>query len=141
MATYDDLSLDRIPPMLQPGEREHVLIMQDETTFHTNEYHQCIWLVQDQQPIWKKGNGRMIHVSDFISETIGRIRLFKDQIADQLMLPEEHYLAAFEARKIIYPGKGFDAWWDLSQLINQIKITIKIFDITHLGCVAVFTFN
>ena len=43
MATYDDLSLDCIPPMLQPGEREHVLIMQDETIFHTNEYRRRMW--------------------------------------------------------------------------------------------------
>ena len=137
MATYDDLSLDCIPPMLQPGERKHILIMQDESIFHTNEYRQHMWLAQDQQPIRKKGNGHAIHVSNFISETIGQIRLSEDQIADQLMLPEEHCLAAFEARKIIYPGKGFDAWWDLSQLIDQ----IKMFDITHPGCIAVFTFD
>jgi hypothetical protein len=141
MATYDDISLDRIPPTLQAGEKEHVLIMQDETIFHTNEYRRRMWLSQDQQPIRKKGNGRAIHVSDFISETIGRIRLSNQQIADQLQLPAENRLAAFEARKIIYPGKGFDAWWDLPQLIDQLKITIKIFDLTHPNCVGVFTFD
>lgn len=43
-----------------------------------------MWLTQDQQPIRKKGNGRVIHISNFISETIGRIKLSKEQIADQL---------------------------------------------------------
>jgi hypothetical protein len=38
MATYDDQTLEPIPPMLQPGEKEHVLVVQDETVFHTNEY-------------------------------------------------------------------------------------------------------
>ena len=38
MATYNNESLDCILPMLQPGEKKHVLIMQDETIFHTNEY-------------------------------------------------------------------------------------------------------
>jgi hypothetical protein len=38
MATYADGTLDQIPPMLNPGEKEHVLIMQDESVFHTNEY-------------------------------------------------------------------------------------------------------
>jgi hypothetical protein len=38
MSTYDDQSLQCIPPTLQPGEKEHVLVMQDETVFHTNEY-------------------------------------------------------------------------------------------------------
>ena len=71
MATYDDVSLDQIPPTLQPGETEHVLVVQDETIFHTNEYCRRMWVKGDQQPIQKKGGGRAIHVSDFISETIG----------------------------------------------------------------------
>ena len=141
MATYDDESLDRIPPTLQSGQKEHVLIMQDETIFHTNEYRRRMWLAPDQQPIRKKGNGRAIHISDFISETTGRIKLSEEQIADQLKRSVEQRLPAFEARKIIYPGKGFDAWWDLSQLIDQIKITIQIFELTHPNCVAVFTFD
>jgi len=51
MVTYDDKTLNCIPPTLQPGEKEHVLVMQDETIFHTNEYHRCMWLARDQQPI------------------------------------------------------------------------------------------
>jgi len=39
MATYDDETLDCIPPMLPPGIKEHVLVFQDESIFHTNEYH------------------------------------------------------------------------------------------------------
>ena len=38
MASYDDATLQPIPPTLCQGEREHVLIVQDETIFHTNEY-------------------------------------------------------------------------------------------------------
>jgi hypothetical protein len=56
MATYTDISLDRIPSVLNPGEKEHVLITQDECIFHTNEYRQRSWLAQDQQLIWKKGH-------------------------------------------------------------------------------------
>ena len=141
MASYDDKTLDRIPPDLSPGEQEHVLIMQDESIFHTNEYRQRIWLAQGQQPLWKKGHGHAIHVSDFICETIGRLKLSESQIEDQSKLPADDRLPAFEARKIIYPGKGFDAWWDLPQLINQIKLAISIFDVTHPHCIAVFTFD
>jgi hypothetical protein len=89
MATYDDQTLKCVPPTLQPREREHVLIMQDETVFHTNEYRRQSWLAQDQQPIWKKGGGQAIHVSDFISEAIGQIRLTPEQISDQLQLLEK----------------------------------------------------
>ena len=141
MATYADRTLDRTPPTLNAGEREHVLVMQDESIFHTNEYRRRSWLAQDQQPIRKKGHGRVVHVSDFISETIGRLKLSDSQIADQLKLPEEQRLPAFEARKIIYPGKGFDAWWDLSQLVDQIRIAIKVFDHMHPNCTAIFAFD
>jgi len=38
MASYTNDTLEHILPKLLPGEKEHVLIMQDETVFHTNEY-------------------------------------------------------------------------------------------------------
>lgn len=141
MATYDEDMLERIPPILLPGEREHVVMFQDESAFHTNEYRRREWLAKNQQAIRKKGNGRVVHVSDFISETIGRIKLSDDQIADQLTKPAEDRLPAFEARKITYPGKNFDPWWDLPQLIDQLRHTITIFDHTHPDCTAIFVFD
>jgi hypothetical protein len=141
MATYDDETLDRISPTLLPGEKEHVLVYQDESVFHANEYRRRSWLAQDQQAIRKKGNGRVVHVSDFISETIGRIKLSDDAISEQLAQPADLRLPAFEARKVTYPGKGFDAWWDLPQLINQLEHTIKVFEHTHPDHVAIFVFD
>jgi hypothetical protein len=32
-------------------------------------------------------------------------------------------------------------WWDLPQLIKQVKTAINIFNYTHLDCIAVFIFN
>jgi hypothetical protein len=110
MATYDDRMLEHCPPVLRPGDKEHVLVMEDESIFHTNESRRRAWLAQDQQLIRSKGNGRAIHVSDFISEMIGRLKLSNEQIAEQLNQPEGHRLPAFEARKVTYPGKGYDAW-------------------------------
>ena len=141
MASYTDDMLDRIPPTLQPGEKEHVLIVQDETVFHTNEYRRRTWLVQDQQPIRKKGAGHAVHVLDFICETIGRLKLSEEQIREQLELPGQLRLSSIEARKIIYPGKGFDSWWDLPQLIRQVKDALAIFEHTHPNCVGVFLFD
>jgi len=141
MATYDDETLDCIPPMLPPGIKEHVLVFQDESIFHTNEYHWWLWLAEDHQPIQKKGNGWVVHVSNFISETIRRIKLSEDQVAEQLTLPAELHLPAFEAQKIIYPGKGFDEWWNLPQLVKQLKHTIKVFGHTQLDSVVIFVFD
>ena len=83
----------------------------------------------------------MVHVSDFISETIGRIRLLDDQITEQLAKPADHRLPTFEAWKITYPGKGHDNWWDLPQLIEQLKHTIQVFDHTHPDHTTIFVFD
>lgn len=71
MTKYDDETLEPIPPSLVPGEKEHVLVPQDETTVSTNEGRRRQWLKGDQQPLKRKGNGRGIHVSDWICETTG----------------------------------------------------------------------
>jgi hypothetical protein len=42
---------------------------------------------------------------------------------------------------LIYPGKGFDSWWDLAQLIKQLKNMIAIFEYTHPNCNGVFIFD
>ena len=97
MASYDDKSLECVPPTLFPGDKEYVLVVQDETVFHTNEYRWHMWLMHDQQPIWKKGGGRVVHVSDFICETIGWIKLSDKQVHEQLELPSKLRLATFEA--------------------------------------------
>lgn len=41
----------------------------------------------------------------------------------------------------MYLGKGFNSWWDLLQLIEQVKDTISIFGYTHPNCIGVFVFD
>jgi len=55
----------------------------------------------------------VVHVSDFICETIGWLKLSDELIKEQLKLSKELCLPSVEARKIIYPEKVFDVWWDL----------------------------
>jgi len=141
MASYTNNMLEHIPLTLSPREKEHVLIMQDETIFHTNEYRRCTWLTQDQQPIQKKGAGHAVHVLDFICETIGRLKLSDEQIKEQLKLPEQLRLPSVEAQKIIYPGKAFDTWWDLPQLLKQTKHALAVFKHTHPDCIGIFVFD
>lgn len=31
-------------------------------------------------------------------------------------------LPSFDARRIIYPGANYDPWWDMSQLIGQVRV-------------------
>ena len=62
MATYDDKTLERTPPSLGLGEKEHVLVTQDECINSTNEGRLRMWLQSKQQPLKKKGKGRGIHI-------------------------------------------------------------------------------
>jgi hypothetical protein len=61
----------------------------------------------------KKGQDQSIHVSDFLTDTIGRLKLNEDDIDNTI---------SHEACVIINPGKNFDGWWNIDQLINQIII-------------------
>ncbi|KAF8749888.1 hypothetical protein RHS01_09745 [Rhizoctonia solani] len=72
-------------------------------------------------------------VSDIIVEKTGRLVLSDEEIKAQRELPENARLKTFDARKIIYPGKNHAAYWDMPQLIAQIKDAIKIFEVKFPG--------
>lgn len=46
-----------------------------------------------------------------------------------------------DARQVIYPGSKGDPWWDMEQLLVQIRAAIKIFEEAHPGCQALFIFD
>ncbi|KZP26894.1 hypothetical protein FIBSPDRAFT_909032 [Athelia psychrophila] len=130
MCTYDDVTMEPVPPKLNPGEREVVMICHDE-----------MWLRENEQPIKKKGNGRAIHVSDYICETTGRLALTPAQIAAQEALPPNSRLRSYDARKIIYPGKDHDKWWDLEQLMEQTHLAVDIFEYTNPNKIGLWVFD
>jgi hypothetical protein len=141
MCKYDDKNLQPIPPTLHAGEKEQVLLPQDETNVHTNDGPCCTWLKGDEQPLKSKGKGCGIHVADWICETTGRLALTPEQIADQMALPKAERLRVFDACKIIYPGKHHDAWWDLEQLRAQTIDAVNIFEYLHPDKIRVWLFN
>ena len=53
-------------------------------------------------------------MSDFITETIGRLKLNQQQI-DKFGDSIPH-----EARIMINPGKNYDGWWNIDKLIEQV---------------------
>ena len=68
----------------------------------------------------KKGQGRIIHVSDSVEEENGR-----------LIIRNQEGIVMKDARHIIYPGAGGDAWWDHAQLLVQVDHAISIFEEAH----------
>jgi hypothetical protein len=141
MQTYDDNTLEPIEPELRPGEKLHVLLPHDETVFSVNEYRHRAWLGEGEQPLRKKGNGRAIHISDWICEQYGRLALNKEQLAEHAALPPEEQLKFTDAHQIIYPGKNHDAWWDMEQLMDQIKHAVPIFEYLFPGAVGIWVFD
>jgi hypothetical protein len=110
-------------------------------TISTNDHPWRMWLKTDQQPLKKKGNGWGIHISDWICEPIGRLALSPEQLADQAALPAAARLKVTDTRKIIYPGKNHDAWWDLDQLIEQTKDAVDIFEYLQPNKVGMWLFD
>jgi hypothetical protein len=141
MSKYDDVTLERIPPTLGPGEKEHIMLPQDECNVSTNDSRRRAWLTKDQQPLKRKGNGRGVHISDWICEPSGRLVLSPEQVAAQMLLPKAEQLRVFDARKITFPGKGHDAWWDLDQLREQTKDAVDIFEYMHPDKVGIWIFD
>ena len=90
-----------------------------------------IRLKPGEQPLRKKGRGRLIHVSDFINEEDGRLTS-KDSNGTILK----------DARKIIYPGASGDSWWMHENLLEQVKLAMEIHEeVNGPECQALFIFD
>lgn len=135
--------MEPIPPCLQINQKEHIFVVQDESIFHANDQKRELWLQKGQQPLRQKGNGRAIHVSDFVTERseTGRLCLSSSQLAAHNRLPEASQLKQTNARKIIYPGKNHDKWWDMEQLKEQTLSALLIFEYLFPHAVGVFVFD
>src|SRR5688500_19259309 len=101
----------QVNPKLKDGEHLHILVTYDETTFQSNDGQKSGWRPKNEQPLRKKGQGRTIHVSDFLTDTIGRLKLNEKDVDNTI--PNETCIT-------INPGKNFDGWWNIDQLIDQL---------------------
>ena len=77
---FDDNTLEPIQPTLKPGEKKHIPVHHDESIFRSNELQQRVWVKDGKMPLRKKGQGKAIHVSDFITEETGRLSLSQEQV-------------------------------------------------------------
>ncbi|KAE9389954.1 hypothetical protein BT96DRAFT_834161 [Gymnopus androsaceus JB14] len=140
----DQLEIET-PPKLPPGVKAHRVVCQDECCTSAND--QCLyeWKEEGAQPLRDKTRGRPIHTSDFVLEGSGYLKLSDEEIAAQKKLPKEPLPPSlnlqFEARKIIYPGANHNPWWDMKQLIAQVKDAIQIFDVKFPNDVGVWIFD
>jgi hypothetical protein len=130
MVTYEGPEQVKTVPVLKEGEKRVVPCFHDECCMHANDAVSSAWIEKDRQPLRSKNRGRLIHVSDFVTEETGR-----------LIIRDEDGSILEDARKIIFPGSNGDPWWDCAQLIEQMKSAIKIFNKAYPDCQALFIFD
>lgn len=143
MCQYSKDTLQPKPLDLPTGAKEHILVVQDESIFHVNDRACSVYLAEGQNVLRQKGNGHAIHVSDFLDEKSlsGQLSLTHAQLKAHENLAPECKLKVTDARKIIYPGKNSDGWWDMRQLLEQMESAIDIFEYIHPSAVGVFAFD
>jgi hypothetical protein len=140
MCKYDDVTLEPIPNNLAPGEKEHVLIPQDECIVNVNDSTRCQWLKDGQQPLKKKGMGmQSTYVVGFVRPPA--ISSFQKNRSLPKLLSLRLSACRLPTHKIIYPGKNHDAWWDLKQLMEQMKYAVDIFEYLHPEKVGIWLFD
>jgi hypothetical protein len=90
-----------IQPTLLAGERRVIFYFHDESCFHQKDFQKVTWQHHTQQKIPTKGMGRLIHVSDFVTNATESGRLVHtDPLTGDVQ----------DARVIIKPGSQGDAW-------------------------------
>jgi hypothetical protein len=131
-------------PTLGEGDKEHVLIWHDEMAVHANDCRKAYWGHPSETVLRDKNQGRLMMVSDFITAgtECGRLVLTDEQWATQLELPEDER-SSCNARRIIYPSSapGGDAYWNMKQMVDQLRDAIRIANIIFPGKTLVFIFD
>ena len=135
MATYEGDNMEKVPPLLTPEEKEHILIVHDECIFYSNDGKRGTQAKSGELPLRKKGNRKSIIISEFLTEACGRLKLTAEQIKNHPDILEE-------ARVYLRSGKNDEGYWIAKCLIEQVEYkAIPIFETLFLNCIRVFTFN
>ncbi|KAF7310230.1 DDE family endonuclease [Mycena indigotica] len=97
--------LKEIAPTIPEGHKIRYPIYQDETSTHANDQAHFVWETEDEHEIRSKSRGRIVHVSGFVIEHCGWLRLTPEEIAEEEKLPKRPLspaeIAAAEARAAV----------------------------------------
>lgn len=136
----DNLEVEEAPKNLG-GQRETVFVYHDKSTVHANKRRPVTWMLPTVMELRVKSPGRLIHISDFIVLTCGRLKILPEAVS-KLELDGLGVPSATDAAVVIYPGARGDQWWNMDQLIKQVKTrAIPIFEVLHPKSQGVFVFD
>ena len=123
-------------PDIPEGERPHVLITHDESTFNANDGKRFLWVEENKQPLRPKGRGKGIMVSDFLTAG-GRLQV-------PMTIPDEHFEQEQIPQRFAseYLEYGKDNYWTGEKMVSQtIKVALPIFRAAFPGFIGVWAFD
>jgi len=124
-------------PEVPLGERPHVLITHDESTFNANDGKRYMWMENGKQPLRPKGRGKGIMVSDFL--TAGG-RLHVPFTISDLELQNDHDLPHRYATEYLEYGK--DNYWTAEKMVNHaIQVALPNFRAAFPRFIGVWAFD
>jgi transposase len=136
LVTFDDHGNMILPENLAPGEKPHIPIAHDESTFKSNDGKRDMWMEDGKQPLRPKGQGKGIMVSDFIHPG-GRLRV-PDHLSDTDL--EARGLPRRFATEYLEYGK--DNYWNSEKMIQQVlDVALPIFRAAFPGFIGVWIFD
>ncbi|CAG8744627.1 13827_t:CDS:2 [Cetraspora pellucida] len=134
----DDNMETVINPEINKEKQVYILVTHDECTFYANDSYPSVWAPLGMLPLHKKGKGKALMVSEFLTETRGCLTITPAEI-NELNLSSTF---PQEARVIVKPGKNDDGWWNASDMLMQVSNkAILIFEATHPNCIGIFAFD
>lgn len=136
LVIFDDHGNMIMPKNLAPGEKPHLPLAHDESTFKSNDGKRNMWVENGKQPLRPKGQGKGIMVSDFIHPG-GRLRVphsFSDADLEALGL-SSHFATE-------YLEYGKDNYWTSEKMIDQVvNVALPIFRVAFPDFVGVWIFD
>src|SRR6266540_1591138 len=134
----DDLQLQTVSQFLHLV-RDYGFTKIDASNLLAQSLNKGPW---EENQLHRKSQGLSIHVSDFLCESIGRLRLSEEDCSTNDLLPDGERLVYTDACVTMYPGTNRDGWWKNEDVVKQVKErAIPIFERTHLRKVALFMFD
>ncbi|CAG8530816.1 20603_t:CDS:2 [Dentiscutata erythropus] len=108
-----DKNLTHILPNLDLDEAKIVPVTQDKTTLYVNDGIKQYWSPKDEYGLQRKSQGSSIHISDFVCETIRRLKLSDYEIAINDLLSDSICLKYTKAdgtkKPLLHAGKYHDS--------------------------------
>ncbi|KAF9016275.1 hypothetical protein BDZ89DRAFT_920736, partial [Hymenopellis radicata] len=96
---YEGDNMTPKEPILKPGEKRHRILAHDETCVHANDQSLFVWEREDEHELRKKERGRVVHVSGFVLEDSGTLKLSEEEIEREKKLPKRPLSPAQQAEK------------------------------------------